>query len=150
MKKLIIFSLIADLCLIVLFFILTRWLFSSAAFLAIIFLCFCSALLFEHYEQKLYRLVFIPTLLPAISFCGLDLLSLINSDTTIAWPWLYLSTILAYVLFSKLLNFFVLEDSYFRELKYSQGIGRRKLLAIVIANLIILSLTILVIIDHYE
>lgn len=150
MRKLIIFSLVADLLLVALFFVLTRWLFSTAAFWVISFFILSAMLFFEHYGKKTYRLVFIPTLLPVISFCSLDFVGWFLNSSILAWPWLYLSTLVACVLAFRIFNHFVLESAYFRELKYSHNISRRKLSALAVVNLIFLSLAILVIIDHYE
>ncbi|MFA5163483.1 MAG: hypothetical protein WC441_03050 [Patescibacteria group bacterium] len=150
MKRLIAFSLVADFCLIILFFLLTRWVFSAAAFWIINLLLFCLVLFFEYDGDKAYRLVLIPTLLPVISFSGLDFVNWFIGSPMIAWPWLYISTLVAGALVCRLFNHFVLEDAYFRELKYSSGINRFKLIALAATNLLLVSLAIMVIIDHYE
>lgn len=146
MKKLLIFSLLADTLTLLIFFCFTSWLFSALAFGMILLGLFFLAFISEINNQKSYRVFAIPALLPTLSFLSLEVLPGSNHGL----PWLYLSTVFSVFLVCSLYSSLIKNNYYYKELKYEQRVTQRKVAAICLLNGFILSLGELLIIYHFE
>ena len=149
MKKLIAYSLLANVLALLTFVFFTRWIYSGFAFGVVLFELLLITFVSELKDKKSYRVFVIPALLPLMSFYSLELVSLLTYSDFDFSPWLYLSSTLSFIIVNELYIRLIKENYYFKELKYSQKVGARKVAVTCILNGLILSLGIIIFMHIY-
>lgn len=149
MKKLLWISVFGNL-LIVGFFSLITALFSSATAFFMLLLILVTWAFMEREEDRAYRIISIPALVPTLAFLFFKGLRLMNSELFSNWHWLYFCSVLSAILVVYFFKVFVRDDRYFRELRYQQGLTASKLSTLALVNGLFLSLLIPLVMIYYD
>lgn len=149
MKKLLWISFFGNL-LIVGFFTLVTAFFSSATAFFILLLVLVAWAFLEREEDRAYRIVSIPAMVPILAFLLFKGFLLLNAEFFSTWHWLYFCSALSAVVAVYFFKVFIRDDRYFRELWYQAGLSASKLSTLALLNGLFLSLLIPLIMIYYD